>query len=898
MADGGGRTRPAAIRRWLAWFALATLLLPIATASAQERGAAALGSALQGLGVNTRVLIIGAHPDDEDTQVIAWLSRGRHVETAYLSLTRGDGGQNAIGNELGEALGVIRTEELLTARRIDGGKQFFTRAYDYGFSKNAEEAFRQWPHDSLLLDVMTVVRSFKPHVIISVFTGTPRDGHGQHQAAGILAREAYDLSADTVRFTRAATAGHGAWTVSKFYRGATNQARRADATLVLNVGEYDPVLGRSYAEIAAISRSQHRSQAFGSLQPLGARTDAVQREATRVPAPEDAKTERSLFDGIDTTWARFRTAASDPESRAALDSLPAVFSAAKASFDVYAPERSIPALARLQQLLNRVCAPVFEDCASARASNSPGPPSPPAGHLPGSPEGSVAEGDLGRSRAIALGRLERALELASGVVLEATTRRELWATDGAVAGSVTLYNRGRVPVIVRDFVSVHIADRAGMLSHPPIVTLAPDSAWTRQFSGGPFGRPSTPYWLEQPRRGSIFANPRPRADEGATFPDARVSVIASVNDASFTVSAPIVYRYADQVRGEIRRPVAGVPRISVLLDQGLEYAPAGTPIERELRVYLQSVDTMPHAVKLEVRLPAGLVTDSAIRDFTVPRGGAVLTATIRVRGRLPVGKHVIDVVATEAGESFAQGYTTIDYEHINPRRLYRPSRLTLEAVDVVATSGMRVGYIQGVGDNSAPALEQLGITVTKIDPATLRQADLRGYTAIVVGPRAYESLPALVANNARLLDYARAGGTLVVQYGQYEMQQPGIMPYPITINRPHDRVTDENAPVRIIDSAAAIVRTPNRITQRDFDGWLQDRSLYMPRTFDPRYTPILEMNDPGEPPNRGALLIAPLGQGTYVYTSLAFFRQLPNGVPGAARLFVNLLAAKANRPAQ
>ena len=305
-------------------YRLASLLLVLGMAAplgAQDRGATALGSALQGIGNTMRVLMIGAHPDDEDTQVIAWLSRGRHVETAYLSLTRGDGGQNAIGNELGEALGVIRTEELLAARRVDGGKQFFTRAYDYGFSKNAEEAFTQWPHEELLRDVVTIVRAYRPHVIIGVFSGTPRDGHGQHQAAGILAREAYDLAADTVRIPRSASAGNGPWTVSKFYRGAS--FRRENATFSFNVGEYDPLLGKSYAEIAAISRSQHRSQAFGTLQPLGARLDFLQREHSRVPAPADAKAEQGLFDGIDTTWARHRREVKGAVALAALDSLPA-----------------------------------------------------------------------------------------------------------------------------------------------------------------------------------------------------------------------------------------------------------------------------------------------------------------------------------------------------------------------------------------------------------------------------------------------------------------------------------------------------------------------------------------------------------------------------------------------
>jgi hypothetical protein len=305
-----------------------------------------------------------------------------------------------------------------------------------------------------------------------------------------------------------------------------------------------------------------------------------------------------------------------------------------------------------------------------------------------------------------------------------------------------------------------------------------------------------------------------------------------------------------------------------------------------------------HQVRLEVHLPQGLLADTAIRSVTVPKAGTSRTVRVKVRGQLQAGSHEIDVVATEDGATYARGYTTIDYEHITARRVYRRSSLAVEAVNVAAVAGMRVGYIAGVSDNSAAALEQLGIDVTMINSATIANAVLRGYTAIVIGPRAYETQPALVANNARLLDYARAGGTLVVQYGQYEMQQPGIMPYRITINRPHDRVTDENAPVTILDSTAAVLRAPNKVTTADFSGWIQDRSLYMPRTFDSTYVPILAMNDPGEQPNRGALLIAPLGQGTYVYTTLAFFRQLPNGVPGAARLFVNLLAAKAGRTAQ
>jgi hypothetical protein len=432
----------------------------------------------------------------------------------------------------------------------------------------------------------------------------------------------------------------------------------------------------------------------------------------------------------------------------------------------------------------------------------------------------------------------------------------------------------------------------------PRFSLAPDSSYTLRMDASRFGDPSYLQWLVKPRRGAMFDYAISGRDEGSYATNAFAGFDVLVGDATVRVQAPVVYRYADQVMGEVRRAVAGVPDVSVLLDQELQYAPARVPIERDLRVQLRSASDFAREVRVEMRLPSGLLTDSAVRTVTMPAGGSPLTITYKIRGQLPAGRHVLDVLATEGGRTFAEGYTTVAYDHITARRMYRPSKVTLEAVDVAATSGLRVGYLTGVSDNSAAALEQLGISVTRLDPALLAQADLRGYSAIVIGPRAYETQPALVANNARLLDYAREGGTLVVQYGQYEMMQPGIMPYPVTINRPHDRVTVEGAPVTILDSTAAILRAPNRITARDFDGWVQDRSLYMPRTFDPNYLPVLEMSDPGERPIRGALLVASLGKGTYVYTTLAFFRQLPNGVPGAARLFVNLLSAKAMRPAQ
>jgi hypothetical protein len=298
-------------------------------------------------------------------------------------------------------------------------------------------------------------------------------------------------------------------------------------------------------------------------------------------------------------------------------------------------------------------------------------------------------------------------------------------------------------------------------------------------------------------------------------------------------------------------------------------------------------------VRVSIRLPAGLAADSASRSVTLAAGGTT-TLTFRVRGQPAPGTHLIGVEAEVAGNPERTGYDLIEYSHIRPQRMYRPATIALTVADVTIPAGLRVTYIPGVSDNVAPVLQQLGFAVGVVQAAALDTFDLSATDVVVVGPRAYDAHPALVAANPRLLAWVRAGGTMVVQYGQYEMMNPGVMPFPVTIRRPQDRVTEEDAPVRILDARSPVLSTPNRISQADFDGWVQERGLYMPRTFADDYRTILSMNDPGEPPNDGGILVAPYGSGTYVYTTLSFFRQLPAGVPGATRLFVNLLAAGRN----
>ena len=449
--------------RALAWVLIVALALP-RFAAAQERGAVALAGLIDGLGVTTRVLMIGAHPDDEDTRLITWLSRGRHVETAYLSLTRGDGGQNLIGNELSEALGAIRTEELLAARRVDGARQFFARAYDFGFSKDSAEALRHWPREELLGDIVTVVRRFRPHVIVSVFSGTSRDGHGQHQVSGLLAQEAYAVSGDTARFP---TATYGAaWTSQKLYRATFFDPQ--SGTYRFNVGAYDPLLGRSYAELAALSRSQHKSQAFGSLQRKGAAISSVRRLASRVNAELPAEREASLFDGVDTTLVRL-VDESCGRPRSALDSLQAAIDGAERAFDVHDPVPARRALARV-----------------ARVFGGFGP----------NPGSSRCTDERWKDSQLTFTRikskLDSALMLSAGVAVEAEVPRELVVLGDTIPVTVRVFNRGSQPVTVRQ---VHMTDVN--------LVLAPDSValFTVPWNSS---RRAAPFWLQVPRKGDFF----------------------------------------------------------------------------------------------------------------------------------------------------------------------------------------------------------------------------------------------------------------------------------------------------------------------------------------------------------------------------------------------------------
>lgn len=852
---------------------------------APERGAAALGSTLAGIGTTGRVLTVAAHPDDEDTPIIAWLARGRHIETAYLSLTRGDGGQNLIGNELGEALGAIRTQELLSARRIDGGTQYFTRAYDFGFSKNAEETYTHWPKDSILGDVVRVVRAFRPHVMIAFFSGTPRDGHGHHQVSGLLAREAYDLAGDTVRFP---VKDFGLpWTPQKFYRSARQVPD--SATLRVNTGEYNALLGRSWYEIAAESRSQHKSQGFGVLQKKGVILGYLSREAAR-SGPADARAERSLFDGVDTTWAALRASVPAP-AQGALDSALSAVAAARAMYRAEDPAPVVPILAIALRHF-RAARGVWRNGPGLLIAGRPGAPSSLSRRSPDEAPPAVWD-----ALTTTIERTEQALVLAAGVVVEATAPRATFPVREAVKVevndslpvTVTVFNRGAMPVQLRNASVAGLGLRPGETGD---VTIAPDSAavlnrWAVAFAS------NSPWWRAYGRKQQDWfqapidaRNEAQQQAQRATLVEARLEIAGQ----SVSVSAPVVYRYADPIKGDQQVPVSAVPGITVNLASAMEYIRAGVPVERLVPVRLQS--SYPHDAKVTIRLelPEGLKADSTERERTLgPDGSAIVT--FRVRGVVKEGQLQLAAIALHDGAMSTNGSYLISYDHIAPMRLYGGSGMYLSAVNVSLPPRARVGYIKGVGDNGFEALEQLDIAVEKIEPAMLSATDLSRFTTIVVGPRAYESSEVLVRQNPRLLDYANRGGTLVVQYGAQNMNAlASVLPYPLQWAPRAARVTMEDAPVTVLRPTHPLLTTPNRIGPTDWAGWVQERSTYMPSVIDKRYTSLLRMNDPDEPANDGALLVAPVGKGRYVYVTLALFRQLPAGVPGAARLLANLVS--------
>jgi LmbE family N-acetylglucosaminyl deacetylase len=795
---------------------------------------------LEKLNTTGAVLYIAAHPDDENTRLLAYLAKERKLRTGYLSLTRGDGGQNLIGKEQGDALGLIRTQELLAARRTDGAEQFFTRANDFGFSKNPEESFSIWNKDSILSDVVWAIRKFKPDVIICRFPTTGEGGHGHHTASAILALEAYEAAADPNRFpeqlayTEIWQAKRIFWNTFNF--GTTNTT--APDQLKIDVGIFNPLLGKSYGEIAADSRSNHKSQGFGSAKSRGTMIEYF-KLLKGTPVQND------LFEGIDQTWKRMNNEAKTQD----------LIETCIKHFNPLNPELSVPELLKIYNQLKRIETNTYTNYWLT----------------------------------LKLKETENLLLACSGLWMEAYATDFSGVPGGTVNTTLQIIRRysGEAKLQKISFWGKSDTLVALPLETNKLVTLRHTDVIPASFSY------SNPYWLNEKHGNSVFEIPNhlligmPEND-----PQTKVFFEVELNGTILNVERNLVYKYTDPVKGEIYRPFEILPPATVnLADKAFVF----TGPEPRIIQLLVKANVSDVKGTLQVKAPEGWQVIVRHPEFSLAVKGDEVTLECMISPAKNSKDGKLSASLLINGQNYAKSIRRIEYDHIPYQFILSDPEAALVNINL-KKAGLNLAYIPGAGDDVPASLKQIGYHVTILTDELLASENLSKYNAIITGVRAYNTNARLQANYQKLMDYVKNGGNLIVQYNtnnQLGAVTAKIGPYPFSISR--DRVTDENASVTFVKPLSPALVYPNPITSSDFDGWIQERGIYFAKDWDSNYEPILAMNDPGEKANEGSLLICKFGKGNFVYTGLVFFRELPAGVPGAYRLFVNLISLPARK---
>ena len=836
---------------------------PAALEPAASGGLEAVDRALAQLSVHARLMLVGAHPDDEDNSLLVYVSRGLGGEAAYFSLSRGEGGQNLIGPELGEPLGLIRTGELMAARRIEGTRQWFARAYDFGYTRSLEETFERWPREVLLEDTIRAVRRFKPQVVVSIFPPDARAGHGQHQASAVIALEAYERAGDA---TLLPELGLPAWSPRALYRRAWS---RDDATLGFSLGSLDPISGRSIGQVAAASRSRHRSQDMGRIEPIG-----EYRGGLHWVAGGAGEGGGDPFAGIDTRLAGIAAPLPEGERRRfveeRLEWVEAFARNARGGLSPVELERAVEAFAR-----------ILDELRAARAATDDWP------------EAAAVRDILAEKIEVA----EAGLAAAAGVVVDALADRETVPLGESFEVTASLWASGSTRVELRA-VSLHSAEgwvaSAGEAVESPVARGLLSSRFRVQVPAG--GRATEPYFLARPRRGDLYdwtgVPERLRGEPIRPGLSARFE-LAIADGATVVLEREVVYRFADQAVGEIRRPVRAVPPVEVAIGPSLAFRRLGhAPGDLAFEVTLASNLDRDVTGELEVRFAEAGVTFEAGPMELAPGDRELVRLSVQPSADLEPGLYRIEADFTLAdGRILAAHHPVFDPSHVRPSTRAVPSTARVRVLPIELPELDRVGYVRGASDRVPEQLEKIGLPVEVLELERIDEIDLAAFDAIVIGSRAYEVDPVLRERNGLFLDYVRGGGTLIVQYQQYQFVRGGYAPLAIDIARPHGRITDETAPVRVLVPEHPVFHRPNSIGERDWDGWVQERGLYFGSEWHEAFTPLLAMQDPGgQPEQRGGLLVAECGEGIYVYTGISFFRVLPAGVPGAYRLFANLLA--------
>jgi LmbE family N-acetylglucosaminyl deacetylase len=802
--------------------------------SPEQMNASEIQLALQKLNVLGRVLYVAAHPDDENTNLMAFWANGSLYETAYLSITRGDGGQNLIGPELRERLGVIRTEELLAARRVDHAKQFFSRAIDFGFSKTAEESMRIWNHDKILSDVVWVVRKFRPDVMVTRFSPEDQLTHGHHTASAILAREAFAASGDPNRFPEQLAfvkpwrPTRLVWNTSPFFFSNRNLPFDPSGLTVLEAGGYNALLGKAYTEIAAASLSMHKSQGVGSPPRRGVRKEYFKLLEGQ-PMPN------SLFEGIDTTWSRV------PNSASIATQISQIIS----QFRPTDPAASVSELLKLRQAIGAI-----------------------------KDDSWVPEKKA---------ELDGIIAACLGLHVEASTTNEAVTPGQSATVKVEAINRCNIPVKVQEIRFPLSGDSMKIDATLPLNELITKDLSFKIPQNTPY---SQPYWLRKPGTVGAFAvDDQTLVGLPENPPDLPLEIVLQVNGQELRYIVDTKYRLVDPVAGELRRPFVIEPPVFAKISNSVLVFATNQP--KSVPVHITAA-TGPVRGELRLAVPQGWGVDPASFPIDLKGAGAETIATFTVKPPDQNSEGTLRAVVSIDGRDYSLERVRISYPHIGVHTLMPPAEARLVRADI-RTKDQRIGYIPGAGDDVPESLQQIGYSVKILNESDITSNNLAQFSAVVLGIRAYNTQERIANWLPELFAYVKEGGVAIVQYNTLaDLKTEQLGPYPLEISR--DRVTDENAEVRILAQDHPLMTTPNKISSKDFEGWVQERGLYFPKQWDPAWTPILSSNDPKEKPLDGGLLVAKYGKGFFIYTSYSWFRQLPAGVPGAYRLFANMLS--------
>ncbi len=790
---------------------------------------------LQHMQVLGSVLYIAAHPDDENTRLISYFSKEKGYRTAYLSLTRGDGGQNLIGDEKGSSLGVLRTQELLAARRIDGGEQMFSRAVDFGYSKNPEETLSVWDKEKILGDVVWAIRKFRPDIIVTRFAEPDRGGggHGHHTTSAMLAREAFHLASkadaypEQLEYVEPWQPKRIFWNLYtwRFYQPSEDDLPKI---IKLNIDQYNPLLGKGYGEIAAEARSKHKCQAFGTAKLRG-------EQIEQILLIEGPMAEEDPMEDIDTSWDRIEGGESVSE----------LFQDALDEFDPMDPSKILPHLLSAYQQLDQM-----------------------DGYWP-----NVKKQEL-----------KELIAYCAGLYFEANSNRATVARNDTVTIGVSAIQRSDFPVTLEKVV---LSSDNQTFKEVNVDSLLNGAHLFEQNISIPLSSvPTTEqYWLTRPaEKGTYTVEDQRLIGLPETPPAIEADLTFSLSGTTITMTTPVVYKYVDRAIGELYRPFIVTPATTANISQKVYLFSNGD--DKQLEIVLKSHKNQPYQEKYTFEVPPGwTISPSSMEvDFTEAGEEQRVSLTLTPPSTQSVGNLIIK----DQNGNPVNSLQEIAYDHIPTQLVFQPSTTRLVKIDITK-KGNKIAYIMGSGDEVPMSLEQIGYRVDILGDEQVQKEKLKEYDAVVAGIRVYNTRDRIAYLQDEILSYVEDGGTYIVQYNtSYAMKSSDIGPYPLKIAR--DRVTVEEAPITLLKPEHPIFNKPNKISAADFDGWVQERGLYFADEWDERYEALTQSNDPGEDPLKGALLVAQYGKGNFVYTGFSFFRELPAGVPGAFRLFTNMVS--------